>query len=99
MVVSLYHIANVIIGLLSLPSKSLQPTMSKSSSLTKRPSKAEKRASDIVSLHKEREENKFPLTKPPFLRTDTWPAAEKEVSPMYFALSQSNSSAPSRSKK
>ncbi|KZP30511.1 hypothetical protein FIBSPDRAFT_1038176 [Athelia psychrophila] len=48
-------------------------------SLTKRPSKAEKRASDIASLHKEREENKFPLTKPPFLRTDTWPAVEKEM--------------------
>lgn len=46
--------------------------------------------SDLVSLRTEREANKFPLSKAPFLRADTLTAAEQEVSPIYFALSQSD---------
>ncbi|KZP30533.1 hypothetical protein FIBSPDRAFT_926382 [Athelia psychrophila] len=50
--------------------------------MSKRPSMAAKRMSrqesDLVSLRTEREANKFPLSKAPFLRADTLTAAEQE---------------------
>ena len=46
-------------------------------SLRKRMSRQE---SDLVSLRTEREANKFPISKPPFIREDTLSSAEKEVS-------------------
>ncbi|KZP30495.1 hypothetical protein FIBSPDRAFT_1038164 [Athelia psychrophila] len=73
---TLYHIENVIIELLSFLSKPFSPTMSKSPSMARK--RMSRREADIISLHKEREKNMFPLTKPPFLRTETWPAAEQK---------------------
>lgn len=64
--------------------------MTKSPSVVKSPymTKKQRRESDLKSLQKERKDNKFPLTKPPF-RKDGAPK-EPKVSVIYFALYQSD---------